>query len=133
LAPAMRILAGAVDRDGPWRPGLVAVLAELGMEREARRELAAIAAQGIDGFRTSLWTAALVYLADACAALDDEAMAAIVYPELEPRADANRRSVHLVACYGAAYLYLGMLAATLKEPARAEEHFERAMDLNRRM
>jgi DNA-binding CsgD family transcriptional regulator len=133
LAPAMRILAGAVDRDGPWRPGLVAVLAELGMEREARRELAAIAAQGIDGFRTSLWTAALVYLADACAALDDEAMAAIVYPELEPLAGANVMIGHLVACYGAADRYLGMLAATLKEPARAEEHFERAMDLNRRM
>jgi DNA-binding CsgD family transcriptional regulator/tetratricopeptide (TPR) repeat protein len=133
LAPAMRILAGTVDRAGPWRPGLVAVLAELGMEREARRELAALAAQGIDGFRTSLWTAALVYLADACAALDDETMAAIVYPELESLAGANVMIGHLVACYGAADRYLGMLAATLKEPARAEDHFERAMDLNRRM
>ena len=133
MAPAMRILAGAVDREGPWRPGLVAVLAELGMEREARRELDALAIQGIDGFRTSLWTAALVYLADACAALDDEAMAAIVYPELESLAGANVMIGHLVACYGAADRYLGMLAATLKEPVRAEDHFERAMDLNRRM
>jgi DNA-binding CsgD family transcriptional regulator/tetratricopeptide (TPR) repeat protein len=133
LAPAMRILAGTVDRQGPWRPGLVAVLAELGMEREARRELAALAAAGIDGFRTSLWTAALVYLADACAALDDERMAALVYPELEPLAGTNVMIGHLVACYGAADRYLGMLAATLQEPARAEEHFERAMDLNRRM
>jgi DNA-binding CsgD family transcriptional regulator/tetratricopeptide (TPR) repeat protein len=133
LAPAMRILAGTVDREGPWRPGLVAVLAELGMEREARRELAALTAQGIDGFRTSLWTAALIYLADACAALDDEAMAAIVYPELQSLAGTNVMIGHLVACYGAADRYLGMLAATLKEPARAEDHFERAMDLNRRM
>jgi len=133
LAPAMRILAGAVDREGPWRPGLVAVMAELGMEPEARRELSALAAEGIDGFRTSLWTAALVYLADACAALDDETMAAIVYPELAPLAGTNVMIGHLVACYGAADRYLGMLAATLKEPARAEEHFERAMDLNRRM
>ena len=133
LAPAMRILARTVDREGPWRPGLVAVLAELGMEHEARREMAAIAAQGIDGFRTSLWTAALVYLTDACAALDDEAMAAIVYPELEPLAGTNVMIGHLVACYGAADRYLGMLAATLKESARAEEHFERAMDLNRTM
>ena len=133
LAPAMRILAGAVDREGPWRPGLVAVLAELGMEREARRELAAIAAEGIEGFRTSLWTAALVYLADACAALGDETMAALVYPELEPLAGSNVMIGHLVACYGAADRYLGMLAATLKEPVRAEAHFERALDLNRRM
>jgi DNA-binding CsgD family transcriptional regulator/tetratricopeptide (TPR) repeat protein len=133
LAPAMRILAGSVDRTGPWRPGLVAVMAELGMEQEARRELAALGAQGIDGFRTSLWTAALVYLADACAALDDEPMAALLYPELERLAGANVMIGHLVACYGAADRYLGMLAATLKEPARAEEHFERAIDLNRRM
>jgi DNA-binding CsgD family transcriptional regulator len=40
---------------------------------------------------------------------------------------------HLVSCYGAADRYLGMLAATIGEPERAEEHFERAMELNRRM
>jgi DNA-binding CsgD family transcriptional regulator len=40
---------------------------------------------------------------------------------------------HLVSCYGAADRYLGMLAATLGESERAEEHFERGMELNRRM
>ncbi len=40
---------------------------------------------------------------------------------------------HLVTCYGAADRYLGMLAATLGEPERAEAHFEVAMELNRRM
>ena len=35
-------------RDGPWRPGLVALLAELGMEAEARRELARLTADGLD-------------------------------------------------------------------------------------
>ena len=69
LAPVVRILAGVADREGPWRPGLVAVLAELGMESEARRELSRLAAEGIDGFRASLWLATLTYLTDACAAL----------------------------------------------------------------
>jgi DNA-binding CsgD family transcriptional regulator/tetratricopeptide (TPR) repeat protein len=133
LAPAVRILAGDVDRRGPWRPGLVAVLAELGMEQEARRELDAIATEGIDGFRTSLWLATLTYLTDACAALDDEAMAAIVYPELEPLAGSNVMIGHLVACYGAVDRYLGMLAATLGESRRAEEHFKRALAQNRGM
>ncbi|MDX6590299.1 MAG: hypothetical protein QOI84_1573, partial [Solirubrobacterales bacterium] len=133
LAPAVRILSGADDRDGPWRPGLVAVLAELGMEAEARRELSRLATEGIDGFRTSLWLGTLAYLTDACAALDDETMAAILYPELEPLAGTNVMIGHLVACYGSADRYLGMLAATLGEPGRAEEHFERAMELNRRM
>jgi DNA-binding CsgD family transcriptional regulator/tetratricopeptide (TPR) repeat protein len=133
LAPAVRILAGEADREGPWRPGLVAVFAELGMEHEAKRELSRLAAEGLDGFRASLWPATLTYLTDACAALDDEAMAAIVYPELEPFAGANVMIGHLVACYGAADRYLGMLAATLGEPERAEGHFERAMEQNGRM
>jgi DNA-binding CsgD family transcriptional regulator len=133
LAPAVRILAGGSDREGPWRPGLIAVLAELGMEAEARRELAALAAEGLDGYRASLWQATLTYLTDACAALGDERMAAILYPELEPLAGTNVMIGHLVACYGAADRYLGMLAATLGEPGLAEDHFERAMEQNREM
>ncbi len=133
LAPAVRILAGDGDREGAWRPGLVAVLTELGMEQEARRELARLAAEGIEGFRPSLWLATLTYLSDASAALDDEAMAAIVYPELEPLAGTNVMIGHLVACYGSADRYLGMLAATLGEAGLAEEHFERALEQNRRM
>jgi DNA-binding CsgD family transcriptional regulator len=133
LAPAVRILAGAGDREGPWRPGMVAVLAELGMEREAKRELSVLAADGLEGYRTSLWLASLAYLTDACAAMGDEEMAAIVYPELESLTGANVMIGHLVACYGAADRYLGMLAATLGESERAEDHFERALALNKRM
>jgi DNA-binding CsgD family transcriptional regulator/tetratricopeptide (TPR) repeat protein len=133
FAPVVRILAGEADREGPWRPGLVAVLVELGMEHEARRELSRLAAEGLDGFQTSLWLGTLTYLTDACAALGDEAMAAIIYPELEPLAGTTVMIGHLVSCYGAADRYLGMLAATLGEAERAEEHFERAMDQNRRM
>jgi DNA-binding CsgD family transcriptional regulator/tetratricopeptide (TPR) repeat protein len=133
LAPAVRILAAEREREGPWRPGLVAVLAELGMESEARRELSRLASEGVDAFRASLWLATLTYLTDACAALGDEAMAALLYPELEQLAGANVMIGHLVACYGAADRYLGMLAATLGESERAEGHFERALALNRRM
>ncbi len=133
LAPAVRILAGDPDRQGPWQPGLVAVLAELGMETEARQELAKLASSGIESFRASLWLGTLVYLTDAGAALGDEAMAALLYPELEPFVGENVMIGHLVACYGSADRYLGMLAATLGEAERAEEHFERALELNREM
>jgi DNA-binding CsgD family transcriptional regulator/tetratricopeptide (TPR) repeat protein len=133
LAPVVRILAGEGRRDGPWRPGLVALLAELGMEDDARRELALLAAEGLDAYRESLWLTSLTYLADASAALGDETTAALVYPELESRAGSNVMIGHLVSCYGAADRYLGMLAATLGEPALAVEHFERALELNRRM
>jgi DNA-binding CsgD family transcriptional regulator len=132
LAPVIRLLAGQSGDTGPWRPGLVSVLVELGMHAEARRELERVRADGLDGFRESLWLAALTYLTDACAVLHDEATAALVYPELEPLAGGNVMIGHLVACYGAADRYLGMLAATLGEWERAEDHFRNAAELNRR-
>ncbi|MBV9607854.1 MAG: AAA family ATPase [Solirubrobacterales bacterium] len=133
LAPVIRILAAGNRGEGPWRPGLAALLVELGMEAEAQRELLHIAAEGLDPLRESLWLASLTYLTDACTALRDEAVAALVYPELASLAGANVMVGHLVAWYGSADRYLGMLAATLGEWDRAEEHFERAIELNRSM
>ena len=133
LAPVVRILAGESRDGGPWRPGLITVLIELGMEDEAREELGQLADQGLDRLRASLWLASLTYLTDACAALGEERLAAVVYPELEPLAGANVMIGHLVAFYGAADRYLGMLATTLGEWDRAGEHFESAIELNRRM
>jgi DNA-binding CsgD family transcriptional regulator/tetratricopeptide (TPR) repeat protein len=132
LAPIARILAGT-DRTGPWRPGLAALLAELGMEEEARHELRQLVAEGLDPLRQSLWLGSLVYLTDACAALGDHTVAALVYPELEPFAGAPVMIGHLVTCYGAADRYLGMLAATLGKAELAEGHFRRALELNREM
>jgi DNA-binding CsgD family transcriptional regulator len=133
LAPVIRILAGGSGRGGAWRPGLASLLTELGMEAEARRELARVTAEGLDEFRVSLWLAALTYLTDACTALGDEATAALLYPELLPLEGDNVMVGHVVACYGSADRYLGMLAATLAEWERAESHFERAMAHNREM
>ena len=133
LAPVMRLLAANAGPGGPWRPGLVSVLAELGMEAAARAELAGIASEGLDPFRESLWLASLTYLTDACAALGDRAVAALVYPEFEPLAGSNVMIGHLVSYYGAADRYLGMLAATLGEVELAARHFENAIELNRRM
>jgi DNA-binding CsgD family transcriptional regulator/tetratricopeptide (TPR) repeat protein len=133
LAPVMRVLTGGRRGHGPWRPGLVSLLVELGMEAEARRDLAQIIGEGLDPFRESLWLASLTYITDACAALGDRAAAELVYPELEPLADTNVMIGQLVACYGSADRYLGMLATTLGDWERAERHFEHAMTANREM
>jgi DNA-binding CsgD family transcriptional regulator len=90
-------------------------------------------ADGVEPFRESLWLASLAYMADAAASLGDEVVAALVYPELEPLSGANVMIGHLVSCYGAADRYLGMLATTLGEWERADQHFERALELNRSM
>src|SRR5206468_9582565 len=100
------------------------------MHAEARRELALIATRGLEPFRESLWLASLTYIADAASAVGDQTTAAMIYPELAPLASTNVMIGHLVATYGAADRYLGMLASTLGEVELAREHFERALELN---
>ena len=134
LAPVIRLLAGR------GRERAVAAGARRGARRAghgrrgAARARADRAPTGSTRFRESLWLASLT-LPDRRRArrCGDEATAALVYPELEPLAGTNVMIGHLVACYGAADRYLGMLAATLGEWDRAEEHFARATALNRRM
>jgi DNA-binding CsgD family transcriptional regulator len=133
LAPMIRIVAGAERPGGTWGPGLAALLAELGMEAEARRALDQVRGEGLESLRASLWLGSLTYLTDACAGVGDDAFAALIYPELAPLAGANVVIGHGVACYGAVDRYLGMLAATLGDHDRAAEHFEAALRINRAM
>lgn len=116
-----------------WRPGLAALLVEIGMNTEARRELERIRQEGFDELRTTLRVASLTYLTDACAAVGDETLAELLYPELAPLAGGNVVIGHGVACYGAADRYLGLLAGTLGDHDRAVEHFEQALTINRDM
>ncbi|HET9213894.1 MAG TPA: AAA family ATPase [Gaiellaceae bacterium] len=132
LAPAVRLLDGDV-RDVAWRPGLVSLLAELGMVDEATRELHRILGDGLGVLRQSLWLASLVYLAEAAAMLEHVETAEAVYPELVGYAGGNVMVGHLVACYGAADRYLGEAAAVLGEWELAEAHFESALALDMRL
>jgi DNA-binding CsgD family transcriptional regulator len=133
IAAVTRMLSGSERSSGVWRPGLAALLAELGLDDDARHELEHVRREGLDPLRASLWVASLTYLADACAAVGDEDIAALVYPELAPLTGGNVVVGHGVACYGAADRYLGLLASTLGEHDLAVEHFEQALAVNRRM
>jgi DNA-binding CsgD family transcriptional regulator/tetratricopeptide (TPR) repeat protein len=133
LAAATRILAASDSSSGGWRPGLAALLVELGMEDEASRELVQIRREGLERLRSALWLASLTYLADACAVVGDTELAELLYHELAPLAGGNVVIGHGVACYGAADRYLGLLAATLHEHELAIDHFERALAFNREM
>lgn len=133
LAGAMRTLAGGGHSPSVWRPGFAALLAELGMEDEARHQLEQVRRDGFDPLRSSLWVASLTYLAEACAVVGDSALAALIYPEMAPLSGGNVVVGQGVACYGAADRFLGLLATTLGDFDRAVAHFERAMTINRRM
>jgi DNA-binding CsgD family transcriptional regulator/tetratricopeptide (TPR) repeat protein len=133
LAPVVRILAASKDRGGAWGPGLAAVLAELGMHDEARRELERVRRNGLIELRTGLWLASLVYLADAVALVGDDRLAAEVYTELQPSAGSIVTVGHGVACYGSADRYLGLVAATAGEREIARGHLELALEVERAM
>ena len=133
LAPSLRVVAGGERLRGAWRPAFAALLAELGMEQEARLELARVREEGLAPFRSTLWVASLSYLADAAALVGDQAMAALVYGQLSSLSGGNIVIGHGVASYGAADRYLGRLSATLGEHDRAIGHLERALAANRAM
>jgi DNA-binding CsgD family transcriptional regulator/tetratricopeptide (TPR) repeat protein len=133
LRPAVQLLARVGRGDWAFQPGLLALFVEVGMQDEAREELARMRADGFAGVPHDFKIASLVYLTDACAALGDAASADLLYPELKPLSGKNAVVGQLVACYGAADRYLGMLAAAMGEWESASTHFESALALNRRM
>jgi DNA-binding CsgD family transcriptional regulator len=133
LAPVVRILAADDRRGGAWRPGLAAVLAELGMYDDARRELREVRRRGLSEFRVGLWLASLTYLADACALCGDERLADDLYTELAPYGGGIITVGHGVACYGSADRFLGVVAATAGERDLAQKHLEAALSVDREM
>ena len=116
-----------------WRCGLALVLAELGREEEARRELVHLAAADFDDIpRDALWLVTTALLAEVSALLGESAHARRLYELLVPYEGRN------VVSMGAAYLgpvarYLGLLAMTLGEPERALGHLETARSAAERM
>ena len=116
-----------------WRCGLALVLAELGREEEARRELEHLAAFDFaDVPRDALWLVAMSLLAELCTRLDDRPRAHRLYELLAPYEGRN------VVSMGAAYLgpvarYLGLLAMTTGEDERALGHLETARSAAERM
>jgi class 3 adenylate cyclase/DNA-binding SARP family transcriptional activator/DNA-binding CsgD family transcriptional regulator len=131
LAPMARSLAAAGRGDDVWRPAVAALFAELGMVEEVERELAHIRRAGLDTLRHSLWLGSLIYLTDACSAIREREVAALVYPELASFEGTNVMIGSGVIFCGAADRYLGMLAATLGDMDAAEAHFAAALRLNR--
>ena len=133
LAAVMRVFAHSERARAAWRPGFAALLAELGMDEEARRELERVREDGLDELRSTYWMGSLAYLAEACALVGDEALAGLLYTELAPIAGDNVVIGHGVAFYGAADRFLGLLATALGDHERAVEHFEEALARNREM
>ena len=132
LAPHIERLATGT---GPrmWEPGLMLMCGEIGMLDEARRIFNRFAEQDFRGVcQDEMYVTCLVFCAETCCILADAERAGTLYQLLRPYAGQTANHPTAV-CFGAAELYLAMLACTANWPDRAGEHFEHAISLNRAM
>lgn len=115
------------------RATLAQILMDTGRGTEARAEFEYLAAKGFDSIaRDSSWLATIVLLAEVCARLRDADRAAILYERLLPHARYNAH-FRVMVCYGSVSRYLGLLASTMSDYARAEGHFEAALEMHVKM
>jgi tetratricopeptide (TPR) repeat protein len=117
-----------------WRAALALALVELDRPDEARRELEALLAGGLDALpRDANWLIAITLLAEVCAALGDGVRAGELYVQLEPYAGRNVVVGRGATCNGSASRLLGVLAGTRGALDVAERHFDDALAMHRRM
>ena len=83
--------------------------------------------------RGGLGVGGLTYVADACALIEDAALAAPIYEQMLAFEGQNMVIGSAVACYGAADRMLGALATVMQRWDDAERHLENALVLNRRL
>jgi tetratricopeptide (TPR) repeat protein len=137
LAELESLIRAAVEQQPvfhPLRAGLIALYAAGGRRGEALDELDRMMEHGLDDIpRDTHWISVLTTLTRACAGLGDAVRAARVYELLRPYSGRIVCIGHGTGTDGAVDHHLGRLAATMKEPAAADAHFEAAVALHRRV
>lgn len=117
-----------------FRASLVAFCVRLGRHEKLRRQYDALAASDFADVREGGLDEAYVLVAasEACAILGDTRRAPILYRKMAPMAMFNLVPAP-ACCFGSGARYLGLLAATMRHWDRAFEHFEAALEMNRRL
>jgi tetratricopeptide (TPR) repeat protein len=127
VAPVLQAVFQLGGEAHPWRPGLVALYAELGMVEEARAEIhSVVTPDGVLLPADSRRSLSLSYLADGATFLGDRRAAEVLYGELLPYAHVCVVTFNST-CYGPVSRYLGMLATTFGAYDQAQAHFEDAL------
>ena len=116
-----------------FRCALADLQAELGRERDARAAVAEIASGDLaNEYVDAEWLLSMVVLANAFARFGDAPARAKLYELLAPRADLYAQAP-VEIMFGSVARGAGVLAAALDRPAEAVEHFEQALEIERRM
>lgn len=117
-----------------WRPGLALMYCKLNRRKEAAAEFECLAKDDFNIVaRDALWPTCLAYLTELVVFLGDRARARKLWEFIQPYDGRNLVVGASVAYLGAAAYYLGMLEDTLGRPDDACSHYERAIEMNRRM
>ena len=108
-------------------------LAEMNQRREATQLFEQITSTGLELIPRNLaWYATTILLAEVCVYLGDVRRAEVLYNLMAPYATRNALlDVHV--CYGPIARYLGLLATTMSRFDEAEQQFEVAIEITRRM
>jgi class 3 adenylate cyclase/tetratricopeptide (TPR) repeat protein len=133
VAPIIKHLVDENPDQPTWKPGFALVACELGHKKAAQRMLDELAesrfAIAVDAKRSTT----LAYLAGVCAALEDRKCAEHLYGLLAPYEGKTITAGVTTVCLGAAGRFLGLLATLLESWQAAEDHFEAALELDKRM
>lgn len=114
------------------RTALALTLSDLGNLDEARVHFERLAGQDFTDLQRQNRIGVLPWLAEVCAALGDVPRAELLYAQIEPHSHYNV-PIGAAAFAGSGLHYLGLLAATLKQPRLAVAHFDAAARENERM
>jgi tetratricopeptide (TPR) repeat protein len=132
LEPVLRQILDEYPGRLAYRAALAQMLLEMGREDEAKNELESLVEEGLASVPQDLeWLTSISLLADVCADLSLEPLAAQLYELLLPFAEVNVVIGLGAVCEGAAARHLGRLAAAMGRLADSSRHFELALERNR--
>jgi tetratricopeptide (TPR) repeat protein len=116
-----------------WEPGFALMASDLGFDAPARRSLGKLASSDFALPLDAMRTTTLAFFAEVAVKLSDRESAKSIYGLLLPYAHMTVTVGLTVVCYGSAGRFLGLLADLLEDQPAAEQHFERALEVNTRM
>lgn len=127
VEPLLRAGASETAVVPAWRCGLADFYSAAGRDADARRELDALATDGLASLpRDAAWLTSMALLASACTRLRDTDLAAALYAELLPYAGRIAIARPLVVFVGLVDERLGALASLLGRFDAAERHLASA-------
>jgi DNA-binding CsgD family transcriptional regulator/tetratricopeptide (TPR) repeat protein len=133
LEPVRPLITGHEDLEGIWLPGLLALYREFEMWEAAAFVLTQLREElEVHRSISSQWAGVLAFMVEAVVGLEDADAAAQLHPCLLEYAGLNLVAGQFVAVFGSADRHLGALESLLGIPT-ADERFEAALDMDRRM